>query len=302
MERATSLSDEFTTLSPETVESSQFGSKKIIHPCDGAGVLLDDRHFQLEDVDRLAQTLMRHAEGKLERLRQAAQEVETRLREKAAQSQERIARAMKLADEVVAQRIAATTARSREILEKRYREGLELGRQKGHEEGLAVGLVEGRERGHDAARESLLAETSGIRQALGELGERLEERWRDTFEGPREEILRLIMEIAGQVVLDEVTRVPDVIERKLHVAMDRLATSERVTIELHPEDVEVARRYLDGVIDGLAHNASMELVECPDMERGGCRVVGDGSSVDLTSETQLEILEARLRETAGGES
>ncbi len=300
------MSDEFTTLSPETVESSQYGSKRIIRPCDGAGVVLDDRHFQLEDVDRLAQTLMRHAEGKLERLRKAAQQVETRLRERAAQSRERIDRAMRLADEVVRQRIAATTERSREILEERYREGLELGHregfQKGHEEGLAAGLVEGRERGHDAARESLLAETSGIRQALGELGERLEERWRDTFERPREEILQLIMEIAGQVVLDEVTRVPDVIKRKLHVAMDRLGTSERVTIELHPEDVEVARRYLDGVTDGLARNASMELVERSDMERGGCRVVGDGSKVDLTSETQLEILEARLRETVGGES
>lgn len=268
------------------------------------GVLLDGG---VDDVEELADALLLHRRGRLEELRGAADDVEQRIRERVAESRRRIAEALEKADGLIRDRVQHTTERSREILESRYREGFERGRREGFEagysEGFEAGHKEGREQGcsegRDAGRAQFEEESSGARDAILAIARDLEQRWQESLQAAHRDMVSLVRRVAEQVLLHEVREFPESVERKLHEGIDRVAAGSRLKIEIHPDDLEVARRFVAGLESEVAANVALDIVADDAIARGGCRISNDVTTVDLSHETQLDILERRLLEAGG---
>lgn len=283
-------------------------------PHGGEGVLLNERHLRLEDIDELVEELTRQSEGRLEDLRRTATEVESRLRQQADESRARIDRAMKLARDRIDEQLRETARRSCEILDQRhaegYRDGHAGGYRTGYEEGLQrgleAGLLEGRARGHDAARTATLAqleeELGPARDALRALAAQLDRDWCAHFEQARAEIVQLALDAARAIVQDAARRVPETVLSALEAALTRLGSRRRVSVELHPEDRQVIDRYLCGEGARLLDGAAFDLIEDAALARGGCRVQCAETIVDATLETQQEIVREHLLVEGGGVS
>ena len=296
---------------------------RVIRPPDGDGVLIDNAPFQLEDVTHLAESLARHAEGRLERLQRAAQDIEQHIRTRVEESQDRIQRALEKAQQVVQRRISDTAERSREILARRHEEGFALGQERGYEEGYERGFAEGKALGEKEAqvqlesdreeqasaaaaelettRASLQEEFQQATRAYSALIEEFGNYLEKTYQSPRNDMLQLVRDLAEQLTLHQVENVPEVLQARLFAALDRMSEAHRVAIVVHPEDRARAEEALAVAGDRLSTHTQIEWAEDEGVGRGGCRLQGDLCTVELTHESQTQILDRRLDELGGSE-
>ncbi|MEM7167193.1 MAG: FliH/SctL family protein [Planctomycetota bacterium] len=291
-------------------------SSRIIRPPEmGDGVLLNDRHFRLQDVDELVEELTKQSEGRLEELREAAQQVEERIRLQADESRAKIEQAMKLARDSIDQQIEDTTRKSQEVYDRRHREGFDTGNKEGYEagyaaglqEGLETGLREGRERGREegesSAREEVMTtlrgETESVAKMLRGAQVEFEQDWQQLFQGARVELMQLVTEVAARVLRKEIRELPEAVTETLAAAIERISGQTKLTVEVNPADRSAADRYVASIMEDLASGEAIEVKDVDSVERGGCRVRGPEAVVDLTVKTQLEILEKRLLESTG---
>lgn len=281
----------------------------------GDGVLLNDRHFRLQDVDELVEELTKQSEGRLEELREAAQQVEERIRLQADESRAKIEQAMKLARDSIDQQIEDTTRKSQEVYDRRHREGFDTGNKEGYEagyaaglqEGLETGLREGRERGREegesSAREEVMTtlrgETESVAKMLRGAQVEFEQDWQQLFQGARVELMQLVTEVAARVLRKEIRELPEAVTETLAAAIERISGQTKLTVEVNPADRSAADRYVASIMEDLASGEAIEVKDVDSVERGGCRVRGPEAVVDLTVKTQLEILEKRLLESTG---
>ncbi|MFQ5653202.1 MAG: FliH/SctL family protein [Planctomycetota bacterium] len=293
---------------PVLEQESPDAGGRVIRPGHGEGVLLDNRHFHLRDITELMEALEAKSRGRLKRLQQAADQVEARLRDHVERSRKGVAEALDETQRTINEQLEGAAQRSRDILKEAWRRGKELGRQEGfksgYDEGLQKGMREGRELGEELARsetiERLRADTDNAREAILALAEEFEHGWRRIFAEARRGLMRLATEIAGRVIRREVREVPEIVLGNLAVAIDRIADRSRVTIELHPSDREVVARYLEDLDERLAGCETVSIAELEEITPGGCRLRTGLSTIDLTVETQLEVIERRLIEAGGG--
>lgn len=298
------------SLELEDLELSASTAGRVIRPSDG--VLLDDRHFKLEDVGQLARALIEHSEGRLDQLRSAAEEVESRIRAKAEESRQRIERALDMSRKLVDERQRESKEKA-EILEKEsrekgYEEGRAEGRDEGYragfEEGLEKGLAEGRTKGEaeirDQLAEKMAADVDGLAGMAQSLVEELESRTGELLRDARDDLVRLSISIAERIIRREIREVPDVIQGVVAAGVEKVADRRQLTIEVHPADRAATEAYLEELSRVLGETSVLQLTECEELSRGGCRVRSGATTVDLSIETQLEILERRLVQSNEG--
>lgn len=289
-------------------------SARVIRPADqGDGVLLEDRHFKLENVDLLVQELQRKSQGRLDALRRSANELEQKLRQKTAQSRARIEEAMQVARESIAARIEETAQRSQEIFEERHREGFEKGKEEGYqrgfeeglETGLQKGLEEGRKQGETSAREEVLSTlgeaTSTVAPALHDLLQKVDERWEKLFEDAHRELVELALDLARQVIHTELREVSaDTVTACFESALDRIVQSEPLTVEIHPRDRSALESHVLETHERLQQCQALTIVENEELQPGGCILRSGDCIVDQTIRSQFDILEQRVRTATGG--
>ncbi|MGE3164257.1 MAG: FliH/SctL family protein [Planctomycetota bacterium] len=285
---------------------------RVLRPVQGADVTyVEDRHFRLEDVDRLVAEISRRSQGRLDALRRAGVELERKLRAKTDESRVRIREALTLARNTIDEETRAAAQRAAAVYAERHREGFTKGEEdgfrKGYEEGLAEGLAagrrDGREQGEREARAELGArlenEVTPAVACIAEIARGLGERWQQFAASVRAELLELALAVARAVIrreLNEDSR--SAVEECLLAAGTHLIACSRLTVEIHPADRQAIEEHLAGTANTLGDCSAVEIVERDDMLRGGCRLVTQSASVDRTVETQLQILESRIREAA----
>lgn len=159
-------------------------------------------------------------------------------------------------------------------------------RMEGHAEGLAAG------------RQEAAAQAAPAVQALAEaLVQAQAERdsVADEMEGAAVE---LALQIAGKAVtaaLDvQPERVVDVVRGALRCLVER----ERVTILVHPDDLEIVREAVDGLVRQLGGMEHIEVQEERRVQRGGAIVRSGTGEIDARLSTKLdrarELLEHEL--------
>lgn len=158
-------------------------------------------------------------------------------------------------------------------------------RAEGHADGLSVGLAEGRAQVADALR-ALSEAAAGLGAVRDAAAEALE---RDAVELA----VQLAEKIVGGTLAVEPERVLDMVRG----ALRRLAERQRVTVLVHPDDLELVRAAAEGFAGELGGIEHCEVQAERRVSRGGAVVRTDEGQVDASVETQL----ARARELVAAE-
>ncbi len=292
---------------------------RVIKPAQSGGVLLDERHFRLEDIGELTRELMQKSEGRLRALQEAAKTIEDRLKRQTEASRRRIERAMAVAQEKIDQKIQETHEKANDLLIERHREGYETGYaegksqgeregfergyQEGLERGLEEGLAEGRTRGEAETRQELSdrfhAGTESAIQLMEQLATELNREWGQAVESARQNLVEVSLGVARTVIQRETKVDPSIVRETVSRALDHLETYEQLVVEIHPEDRRFVEEYLGGFLDSKVAGISLEFRENLELDRGGCRLRTRNGEVRATIEDQLNQL-GRALEEAGG--
>jgi flagellar assembly protein FliH len=158
-------------------------------------------------------------------------------------------------------------------------------RAEGHADGLEAGLAEGREQlaAALAALESAHAELVALRAATAEAVER--------------DAVELAVQLAEKIVAGTLDVEPERVLDVVRGALRRLAERRRVTVLVHPDDLELVRSAADGFAGELGGIEHCEVQAERRLVRGGAVVRTDEGQIDASIETQL----ARARELVAAE-
>jgi flagellar assembly protein FliH len=153
-------------------------------------------------------------------------------------------------------------------------------------DGFAAGIAEG--------REQLAAALAALTQAAAELAA-MREQEGDALE---RDAVELALQLAEKVLAGAVTVEPERVIDVVRGALRRLAERRRVTVLVHPEDLELVRAAADGLAAELGGIEHCDVQAERRIGRGGALVRTDEGQVDACVETQLararELVEAEL--------
>lgn len=165
-------------------------------------------------------------------------------------------------NEEVVQAVRLTTA---EEIERLYQQARDNGRQKGQEEGYQAGFKEGQAKA--------LAEA----QRLSKAAAQLEKSLNDLDVLVADELLALAVELAREVIREEITARPETLLVVVREALLQLP-HQHAAIYLHPDDASLLRSYMG---DQLAHTGH-RIHEDFKLARGDCVLEAGGSQIDAT--------------------
>ncbi len=180
--------------------------------------------------------------------------------------------------------------------EQGYREGLEKGHSEGLEQGQKQGFEAGYAAGHGEGLEAGRTEMENTRDCFVRLLDCLDEPLARMDTEVEQELVKLVIAIARQLIRRELKTQPDEILGIVRESLKLLpASSRRVTLHLNPADIERVRTYLQQD-DSLPR---WKIAESPDITSGGCEVTTENSYIDATVEKRLG---SAISQLLGGES
>jgi flagellar assembly protein FliH len=152
-----------------------------------------------------------------------------------------------------------------EEIEQILQQARDEGFKKGQEEGYRAGVKEGQAKG--------LAEA----QRLSRAAAKLEQFLNDLDAQVADELLALAIELAREVIRQEISARPETLLIVVREALTHLP-HQHAAIYLHPEDASLLRSYMG---DQLAH-AGHRIHDDFKLARGDCVLEAGGSQVDAT--------------------
>lgn len=158
-------------------------------------------------------------------------------------------------------------------------------RAEGHADGLSAGLEEGR-----AQVAAALAALEAALAAVGELRA-------STAEAVERDAVELAVQLAEKIVAGALEADPERVLDVVRGALRRLSERRRVTVLVHPDDLELVRGAAEGFASELGGIEHCEVQAERRLVRGGAVVRTDEGQVDASIETQL----ARARELVAAE-
>lgn len=157
------------------------------------------------------------------------------------------------------------------------------GREAGYREGYAAGFDKGRTEALEEGRQTM--------QRLGQIMAHLQAPLKDCNEETEEELLRLCLAIAQQMVRREIQVNPGEIIPLIRETL-ALVPSHAIstTLHVHPDDARLIRELLAPAEGGT----QWSLKEDPLITPGGCYVETEKSRIDATLESRLKALAASV--------
>jgi flagellar assembly protein FliH len=158
-------------------------------------------------------------------------------------------------------------------------------RAEGHADGLHAGLEEGRAQVAAAlsALAAVHADVVALRDATAEAVER--------------DAVELAVQLAEKIVAGALDVDPERVLDVVRAALRRLSERRRVTVLVHPDDLELVRAASEGFAAELGGIEHCEVQAERRLVRGGAVVRTDEGQVDASIETQL----TRARELVAAE-
>lgn len=175
-----------------------------------------------------------------------------------------------------------------EEIERMHDDARAAGFAEGHAAGYAEGLEAGRAEGY--AEGKGLAEDEAAR--LKSLADGLDEALRAIDKEVAEEIMALAIEMARRMVRITLADHPETVLETVRSALLQLPQGH-AQIHLHPDDLALVRQHLGEQLAQGGHR----LQEDVRLQRGECRIDGQGAQVDATLETRWR----RVLESIGHE-
>lgn len=146
-----------------------------------------------------------------------------------------------------------------------------------HQQARDEGFQNGRQEGYQAGFKEGQAKTLGETQRIARAATKLDGAMADLESTVADELLALAVEIARQVVLQEISVRPESLISVVHEALGQLP-HQHASIYLHPDDVALLRSHLG---EHLAH-AGHRIHEDFKLQRGDCVIEAGGTQIDAT--------------------
>lgn len=156
---------------------------------------------------------------------------------------------------------------------------LEQIRLAAHSEGYAAGIESGRQDVERQAAE-LRALVVSMQEAVSGVDQQV-----------AQQLLQLALACARKVVDHALQVQPELVLESVRAAIAELPVFRgALTLQLHPQDVELVR----GTVDDLVPGSAIVLQADPSFQRGGCRLETAESAVDSSIETRWQRVLAAL--------
>ncbi|HEY5672407.1 MAG TPA: flagellar assembly protein FliH [Malonomonas sp.] len=155
---------------------------------------------------------------------------------------------------------------------------LEEAKARGRQEGLA--LAEERFESTTRALAGALEEVSRLRESLAQNGS--------------QDMLRLVMAVAEQIVRRSVEINPQVVLTVIETALQASVRADSYRLSISPEDLEVVKAQKPLFLASISGLKNLSIDVDASISRGGCRVDSELGDVDATIETQLDSIRQAL--------
>jgi flagellar assembly protein FliH len=160
----------------------------------------------------------------------------------------------------------------KDIQEKAYKEGYELGQ------------IEGTQKAFDESRQDLSEKLKSL-QTLLESIEAMKTKLLATNEA---HLIRLVFQIAKKIALRDLESHREAIVDLLTMVVQDLQTDERITIKLSHEDVYFIESLKEKIGEKIEHADRLKIVGDDHVRSGGCLVETSFGSVNATVDERLE--------------
>ncbi|MBN1442810.1 MAG: hypothetical protein JXA90_08875 [Planctomycetes bacterium] len=290
----------------ETRPAAALREGRWIRPDDPVGFPPAGGALAPGDGDELERLLVGDTRRRLARLALVEREIEDRIRsrwrEAEAQIEEREARCLRdltaLESEAEAEAREARVQAQREGRTEGFREGFEKGaaegRRLGIEKGRLEGLRDGRAQGRREEETRVRREIEKALEALAVSARKLEEERRQLLIDAQGAVVGLAVEIARKILKREVRIEPRCVLGNVEKAVEQIFRGCDVILQLHPEDARIVEAELKENPRWSEDFQSVVVRSSSDVARGGCRLLSGAGVVDLTIESQLELIEDAL--------
>jgi len=160
------------------------------------------------------------------------------------------------------------------------------------EKDLEDAYARGRQEAFDQAAKDLESAAQALATAAEEIN-----RLRDSLaKNSSQDMLRLVMTVAEQIIRREVSADPQVVLNIIETALQSSVRSDQYRIRVNPEDLEQVTKQKPLFLASVSGLKNLSIEADPAISRGGCRVDSDLGEVDATIETQLESIQQALNE------
>ena len=157
---------------------------------------------------------------------------------------------------------------------------------------------EAKEAGRQEGRQEA---SSRIEEAMETLNSAVKER-KKIISDSENEILRLSLKVAEQIIRSEVSLHRDVCLNIVSEAIARISDREQVIVKVNREDAEYLKRYKDrlaGMLDGVK---SFSIIEDANIEPGGCVIETNLGFIDARIATKIKSIEEAFKKVSSGKN
>lgn len=202
------------------------------------------------------------------------------------------------ANSKLAQDRQRATAEVQTVYDKAHVDGYRDGYEKGLQQGLSEQEAAYASRLKEEVSQRVTSVIASLEGAIADLQARPAE-WVKKWEPEGTE---LVLSIARRVARQAVARDGEVITRTLTEILSMIARAPRITVHLHPTDLETLEMHPERWRSAVSKSTEIEFVTDESLTRGGCQVATETCTVDATVETQIDRLLAELAQVTAGDS
>ncbi len=170
------------------------------------------------------------------------------------------------------------------VREKAYKEGFEMGEEKGLAQGEAEGLKE-----IEIDWKNLMNESEMIVKELqtSRMG---------ILNASQEEMLRLVISFAKAVIKVEPIAQPNIILENIRQAIYGISDVDKIVMKINLRDKAMCEAHKEKILSRLSGVTELQIIEDPSLSPGGVKIETGVSTIDATLETQARALEKALIE------
>ncbi len=155
---------------------------------------------------------------------------------------------------------------------------------------IEAAYARGRREGLDSAEENLVTAA----QALAAGAEEISRLRESLAKNSSQDLLRLVMAVAEQIIRREVAVDPQVVVTIIETALQSSVRSDQYRIRINSADLETVTRQKPLFLASISGLKNLSIETDAAISPGGCRIDSDLGDVDATLETQLEAIRQAL--------
>jgi len=257
-------------------------------------------------VDELADLILIETRRRVSSLASLERDLEDKIRNRWDDAEVEIKRRISSAEEEVEEtrRRAESEAREAKLRSEKdgrtsgFKEGFTRGREDGYrlgiEEGRRDGMREGEREGREDAARRVGGDLAGAASALAQAAAKLRDEMEKASRDAREIVPRLAIGIARKILKADHLAVEAAVARNVEKAVDLIFRRGSIAIQVHPDDASAVEEALAAEPLWAEGLDDVEVRASKDVTRGGCRLISGAGTVDMTIETQMQLIEAAL--------